>query len=658
MQGYKDEPKEKIMPYLPDGTYISEDEMQRNAAQAVSGSGTFLGTNFNIAPHGSTGALVDLGWDQAPGLSATGSFDFDTPFPFLGNYNVSGQTSGNVLGMPTTTTMGLQGVGLNSPTPYIDAVSRVPAIPGLRLGANTDTGTSAGFTAPLAGGVVDVFKQSGEPTEATFNTELTPGVNLNMGTGAGGNIGVRASGTWDSLKDIGKNIFGSLISDAGASDTAVMDQASEPTETPTGFATETGAGGFTGGAQMFDMGMDPTFANTGGWGVPQGEQQPASFIDSAMSYLPANIHRDTQNAASEAYLEAIQNDWKDGDLQGGVTGSDVVDAIRHGLFSQKVSEFGADAYEIGTGLAPFYAGGFDAMDFQNNAAMTDIANQMPGATDDEVAKAWVDNVMFQATDPNSQQLDFWDDPFSPVSFDTTKKSSGFETVDKFIDDFKSAHSDVEKARQQSRSDWGAAQIAAQNAIAGDSEYSDEWSGEDDFLASSDISVEDVIAAYEAEQAAAKAIAEQAAINEQRRQESWGVSAPSNRSTGTAAVVSGPAPALPAAVPSVAQITTPRTTAKAKAVQKRQQKKAKSKGPSLAEQAAQAAASHAAQKAAAQQALNAFLNSRAYQEDGADIPAGLIDVATEVDTFGSISRGAADRAGVAIDAGARRGGGPF
>ena len=44
-----------------------------------------------------------------------------------------------------------------------------------------------------------------------------------------------------------------------------------PTATtePAGFSTATGAGGFTGGSQMFDMGMDPTFANTGGWGVPQ-----------------------------------------------------------------------------------------------------------------------------------------------------------------------------------------------------------------------------------------------------------------------------------------------------------------------------------------------------------------------------------------------------
>jgi len=38
---------------------------------------------------------------------------------------------------------------------------------------------------------------------------------------------------------------------------------------PTGFATETGAGGFTGGSHLYDMGMDPTFANTGSWGVPQ-----------------------------------------------------------------------------------------------------------------------------------------------------------------------------------------------------------------------------------------------------------------------------------------------------------------------------------------------------------------------------------------------------
>ncbi len=50
---------------------------------------------------------------------------------------------------------------------------------------------------------------------------------------------------------------------------SLMDRTSEPTETPVGFATETGAGGFTGGAQMFDMGMDPTFADTGGWGVTQ-----------------------------------------------------------------------------------------------------------------------------------------------------------------------------------------------------------------------------------------------------------------------------------------------------------------------------------------------------------------------------------------------------
>jgi hypothetical protein len=66
------------------------------------------------------------------------------------------------------------------------------------------------------------------------------------------------------------------------------------------------------------------------------------------------------------------------------------------------------------------------------------------------------------------------------------------------------------------------------------------------------------------------------------------------------------------------------------------------------QAAQAAASHQAQKAAAQQALKDFYASRAYQEGGAEAPAGLIDVATEVDSFGRMGREAADRASVGMD----------
>ena len=66
------------------------------------------------------------------------------------------------------------------------------------------------------------------------------------------------------------------------------------------------------------------------------------------------------------------------------------------------------------------------------------------------------------------------------------------------------------------------------------------------------------------------------------------------------------------------------------------------------QAAQAAASHQAQKAAAQQALKDFYASRAYQMEGAEAPAGLIDVATEVDSFGRMGREAADRASVGMD----------
>ena len=98
-----------------------------------------------------------------------------------------------------------------------------------------------------------------------------------------------------------------------------------------------------------------------------------------------------------------------------------------------------------------------------------------------------------------------------------------------------------------------------------------------FTANPNIKAEDAVAAFEEEQEA---------IAEMRRQEDAAIAqaaiaqaaaqaaqAPAQPSRGGG---SAPAPALPAAVPSVAQITTPRTTAKAKAVQKRQQKKAATK----------------------------------------------------------------------------------
>ena len=53
------------------------------------------------------------------------------------------------------------------------------------------------------------------------------------------------------------------------------------------------------------------------------------------------------------------------------------------------------------------------------------------------------------------------------------------------------------------------------------------------------------------------------------------------------------------------------------------------------QAAQAAQAAVAQQAAAQQALRNFYASRAYQEEGAAAPAGLIDVASQIDTFADI-----------------------
>ena len=63
------------------------------------------------------------------------------------------------------------------------------------------------------------------------------------------------------------------------------------------------------------------------------------------------------------------------------------------------------------------------------------------------------------------------------------------------------------------------------------------------------------------------------------------------------------------------------------------------GPTPAQIAAQVAAAeqaHRDQQASARQALQDFYNSRAYQQEGASTPAGLIDVATEIDTFATIN----------------------
>ncbi len=63
------------------------------------------------------------------------------------------------------------------------------------------------------------------------------------------------------------------------------------------------------------------------------------------------------------------------------------------------------------------------------------------------------------------------------------------------------------------------------------------------------------------------------------------------------------------------------------------------GPTQAEIEAQIAAAekaHRDQQASARQALKDFMASRAYQQEGASIPAGLIDVATQVDSFANIA----------------------
>ncbi len=261
-------------------------------------------------------------------------------------------------------------------------------------------------------------------------------------------------------------------------------------------------------------------------------------------------------------------------LAQGVSQDAVVDALRHGFFTQEWGLPLTDAYETVSGLLGA-GSGFNAMDYQNNAALQDIVNQMSSAppgrfrtvpTDEEVSKAWVDNVMIQATDPNSHQLDFWDAPFSPVSFDMGT------TVNPYSDYL--ANPNI--TAQATIDDYTAALAASDPALQGITPFS---------MASTSPTIQ---------------------------------AAP--QSSGGGGGASRPQASAPMAPRQDAMPVAP-------------------SGPTQAEIEAQIAAaeqSHRDQQASARQALRDFYGSRAYQQEGASAPAGLIDMATEVDSFAGIA----------------------
>ena len=229
------------MPYLPDGTYISDEDLlaQQQAQMAAhtptSTAGRVLGTNFNFTPWQGGGRL-DLGWDQARNIDAGVTFDQDVGFPFVSGYDASMEGMADLgtggsrsrLGL----TAGLRNVpGSLSPNPYMDAtISDV--VKGLTVGAGTDTTPFASYVGDqdsvLPG--LGITTTSGGPMDVSYATELMDlpsggSVDLNLGTAGGGSGGVTFEGTPSDLGTLGRRVWGgitdavgNIINPAGAAD--------------------------------------------------------------------------------------------------------------------------------------------------------------------------------------------------------------------------------------------------------------------------------------------------------------------------------------------------------------------------------------------------------------------------------------------------------
>ena len=254
---------------LPDGTYVDEEEYAEMIAQSggtgIPTSGTVLGTNYNFMPTTSGGGALSLGWDQTPGFGAAINFDPSAGLEnaFISDYDVSGQGMANVgTGGSSSTlglTAGLQGTGLNRPNAYMDAtISDV--VPGLTVGAGTDTTPFASYFGDESSKIpgLGITKTSGGPTDVSYATEVVPGVDFNIGTAGGGNIGVKASGTWDDIGKTFRQLF-SPISKAGA-DASVPEIAVAPSMSGVDYSQA-----------LADVGIEPTTAGMAEVYNPQTE---------------------------------------------------------------------------------------------------------------------------------------------------------------------------------------------------------------------------------------------------------------------------------------------------------------------------------------------------------------------------------------------------
>jgi len=231
------------MPVLPDGTYVDDETyaemLARTGGSGIPTSGYDLGTDWSFAPATTGGGTVNLSWEQAPGLGATFNFDPSAGYEnaFISDYDIAGQGMANIgdISSPDANlslTAGLQGQGLSTPDPYIQAAVE-NVVPGFDVSTGTNIPSSATYSAGNLedqGYSLDLSKVSGGPTQAAFTTELMGlpsggGVNLNLGTGGGGSGGITVQGTPSDLGTLGRRVWGgitdalgNIISPAGAAD--------------------------------------------------------------------------------------------------------------------------------------------------------------------------------------------------------------------------------------------------------------------------------------------------------------------------------------------------------------------------------------------------------------------------------------------------------
>ena len=384
-----------------------------------------------------------------------------------------------------------------------------------------------------------------------------------------------------------------------------------PTATtePAGFSTATGAGGFTGGSQMFDMGMDPTFANTGGWGVPQNTVS----LPEVLGWV----------AAPPAAKGLVSMGKKGLDWMGPYKGY-------HDLGSRwdtlggilDMGQVLGKVVGIPTAIAAL---GYDALtespeEFRQSVLedveTTPFSSTLDAAT---IGETTTPNQYGGYGIPSAIAVDQQGNPINLNSIDRPSRTGRTVRTDRTGAAISiPGLNPLADAGITAQDQIDAYNAASMGQIASHPGQGGHVGGPTD----PDITIPEMLARNQMAmrqdamptQSDLAGITQQNVINAQMAQEAAGRQRQQQAAIDAQIAASVMAPrqdAMPAAPA----------------------------GPTQAEIAAQVAAAeqaHRDQQASARQALKDFMASRAYQQEGESIPAGLIDIATEVDSFATIA----------------------